>query len=194
MGMCQLQRLSAYRLPSIIASEPGRAYLSRFSPSLNHHHRMHRPPSVAFRLSRRISRYSRRFPVIRFVVQKHLHGFVQDGGAGSGDTPGDAHRRGNLDIVGLQFDRTQRERKLSPAASAQVSTLVLFGRARPLCSSSRKELSRWCFLPIESASAARCCTFSVFEGSYGNWPLGRPGTDSAKFGCHFTEEGSTLAR
>eukprot|EP00903_Cladosiphon_okamuranus_P010788 g10194.t1 len=63
----------------------------------------------------------------RFVIQKHLHGFVQDNG---GETPGsragaegDSQRRGNLDIVGLQFDGKQRERKLSPAASAHLGRL-----------------------------------------------------------------------
>ena len=64
----------------------------------------------------------------RFVVQKHLHGFVHDtGGEASGGgagAEGDSQRRGNLDIVGLQFDGKQRERKLAPAASAQVSRLI----------------------------------------------------------------------
>ncbi|CAM9287375.1 unnamed protein product [Ectocarpus sp. 12 AP-2014] len=57
----------------------------------------------------------------RFVVEKHLHGFVQDGGSETQGTGGEAQHRGNLDIVGLQFDGKHRGRQLSPGASAQAS-------------------------------------------------------------------------
>lgn len=57
----------------------------------------------------------------RFVVEKHLHGFVQDGGSETPGPGGKAQHRGNLDIVGLQFDGKQRGRQLSPGASAQAS-------------------------------------------------------------------------
>ncbi|CAN0155383.1 unnamed protein product, partial [Laminaria digitata] len=60
----------------------------------------------------------------RFVVHKHLHGFVQDTDGGSmpgagGDTP----RRGHLDIVGLQFDGKQSGRQLPPGVIAQLGRL-----------------------------------------------------------------------
>lgn len=65
------------------------------------------------------------FPVVvcmvRFVVHKHLHGFVQDNESGSmPGAGGDAQRRGHLDIVGLQFDGKHSGRQLPPGAIAQV--------------------------------------------------------------------------
>ncbi|CAM9423223.1 unnamed protein product [Scytosiphon promiscuus] len=59
----------------------------------------------------------------RFVVQKHLHGFVQDGGGDAHGEAGESQRRGNLDIVGLQFDEKQRGRQLPPGAFAQLGRL-----------------------------------------------------------------------
>lgn len=57
---------------------------------------------------------------IRFVVHKHLHGLVvdEDGDDISG-AGGEAQRRGNLDVVGLQFEGKQRGRQLSAEALAQ---------------------------------------------------------------------------
>lgn len=67
----------------------------------------------------------------RFVVQKHLHGFVQDVNSDSKPSSGGGPQlRGNLDIVGLQFSGKQRGRQLSAAAIAQ---------ARKLFESSREK-------------------------------------------------------
>lgn len=78
----------------------------------------------------------------RFVVQKHLHGIVKDNG---GDTPGaagmESQRRGNLDIVGLQFDGNQRGRQLPPGTSAQVS-LVACPHLLPSCRSKFRFLRK----------------------------------------------------
>lgn len=63
----------------------------------------------------------------RFVVHKHLHGFVQDTDGGSmPGAGGDTQRRGHLDIVGLQFDGKQSGRQLPPAVLAQVKALFPF--------------------------------------------------------------------
>ena len=62
----------------------------------------------------------------RFVVHKHLHGFVQDTDGGSmPGAGGDTQRRGHLDIVGLQFDGKQSGRQLPPGVIAKVLQALL---------------------------------------------------------------------
>lgn len=64
---------------------------------------------------------------VRFVVHKHLHGFVRDEDVNDMGVDANASqkqrekqiRRGNLDIVGLQFDENQRGRQLPPTVLAQ---------------------------------------------------------------------------
>lgn len=75
-------------------------------------------------------------PLYRFVVHKHLHGFVQDDdSAGKLGAGNEAQRRGNLDIVGLQFDGKQRGRQLPPGAVAQARTLM-HPEVKLVCTSS----------------------------------------------------------
>lgn len=119
MGTRQLRRCHLVVCRQHLLSKPGRTCVSGVEPQ-----RFSSPPfEITFWISTGLVESPSRLPTTnRFIVQKHLHGFVQDDGGG--DTPGglvgDAQRRGNLDIVGLQFDGTQGERKLSPKASAQV--------------------------------------------------------------------------